>query len=117
MIVRPDCPDRLAVKDLVNVALFLQLGHFLCIYLGLSLGGLGALRCLAVGLAGAAWVIFVHGDFSDGALLNAVLGIVAVISLSLGQVYYKRQQPRCQPLLVYVIQYAFASVVSLPIAW
>ena len=31
MIVRPDWPDRLAVRDLVIVALFLQLGHVLCL--------------------------------------------------------------------------------------
>ena len=69
-----------------------------------------------VGLVGASWVIFVQGHFSDGALLGAVLGFVAVVSLSLGQVYDKRQRPVCHPLLVYVIQYAFASVVSVPIA-
>ena len=146
MIVRPDCPDRLAVRDLVIVALFLQLGHFLCIYWGLSLGAsAGVLALFAasqpvfiaivssmvnrhfpplriwlgllVGLAGAAWVIFVQGDFSDGALLGAVLGFGAVISLSLGQVYDKRQQPKCHTLLGDKLQYAFASAVSLPIAW
>lgn len=146
MTVRPDWPDRLAIRDLVIVALFLQLGHFLCIYLGLSLGAsAGVLALLAasqpvfiaivssmvnclfpplriwlglvVGLAGATWVIFVQGDLSDGALLGAVLGFVAVISLSVGQVYDKRQQPICYPLLVYLIQYAFASVVSVTFAW
>ena len=145
LIFRPVWPDKRAFKDLLIVATFLQLGHFLCIYFGLSLGAsAGVLALFAasqpvliaivaslvnrrvppgriwaglmVGLVGASWVIFVQGHFSDGALLGAVLGFIAVVSLSLGQVYDKRQRPQCHPLLVYVIQYAFASAVSVPIA-
>lgn len=146
VIVRLDWPDCLAVNDLFIVALFLHLGHCLCIYLGSSLGASAGLLALfaasipvfivivssrvnrhfpplriwlglVVGSAGAAWEIFGKRDFSDGALLGAVLGFVAVISLSLRQVYDKRQQPKCRPLLVYMIQYLLASAVSLPMAW
>ena len=145
LIFRPTWPDRRAIRDLLIVATFLQLGHFLCIYFGLALGASAGVLALfaasqpvliaivaslvshrippprvwmglVVGLLGASWVIFAQGHFSDGALLGAVLGFVAVVSLSLGQVYDKRQRPECHPLLVYVIQYAFASVVSIPIA-
>jgi len=145
LILRPKWPKFNVIKDLLVVAAFLQLGHFLCIYFGLSLGAsAGVLALFAasqpvliaivgslvsrrvpptriwmglmIGLLGAAWVIFAQGQFSDGALLGAVLGFIAVVSLSLGQVYDKRQRPECHPLLIYVIQYAFASVVSIPIA-
>ncbi len=145
LLLRPVWPSSNAVKDLLVVASFLQLGHFFCIYLGLSLGasaGLLALLAasqpvlvtivasllnrripsariwagLLVGLVGAVWVIFIQGDFSDGVLLGAILGFFAVVSLSLGQVYDKRQCPDCHPLLVYIIQYAFASFVCVPVA-
>ena len=145
LLFRPVWPSSNAVKDLLVVASFLQLGHFFCIYLGLSLGasaGLLALLAasqpvlvtivasllnrripsariwagLLVGLVGASWVIFIQGDFSDGVLLGAMLGFFAVVSLSLGQVYDKRQCPDCHPLLVYIIQYAFASIVCIPVA-
>ncbi len=145
LIFKPVWPEKRAVRDLLVVATFLQLGHFLCIYFGLALGAsAGVLALFAasqpvliaivaslvnqrippsrvwagllVGLLGASWVIVVQGNFSDGALLGAVLGFVAVVSLSLGQVYDKSQRPECHPLLVYVIQYAFASIVSVPIA-
>ena len=145
LIFRPTWPDKRAIRDLLIVATFLQLGHFLCIYFGLALGASAGVLALfaasqpvliaivaslvshrippprvwmglVVGLLGASWVIFAQGHFSDGALLGAVLGFVAVVSLSLGQVYDKSQHPECHPLLVYVIQYAFASVVSVPIA-
>jgi drug/metabolite transporter (DMT)-like permease len=145
LIFRPTWPNKRAFKDLLVVATFLQLGHFLCIYFGLSLGAsAGVLALFAasqpvliaivaslvnphvppariwaglmVGLAGASWVIFVQGHFSDGALLGAVLGFVAVVSLSLGQVYDKRQRAQGHPLFVYVIQYAFASFVSVSVA-
>ena len=144
-VVRPTWPSSAAIKDLLIVATFLQLGHFLCIYIGLSLGAsAGVLSLFAasqpvlialvasminrhipplrmwlglgIGLAGAAWVINAQGNFSEGALLGAILGFVAVVSLSLGQVYDKHQKPKCHPLLVYVIQYAFSSLVSVPIA-
>ena len=145
LLLRPVWPSSNAVKDLLVVASFLQLGHFFCIYLGLSLGasaGLLALLAasqpvlvtivasllnrripsariwagLLVGLVGAVWVICIQGDFSDGVLLGAILGFFAVVSLSLGQVYDKRQCPDCHPLLVYIIQYAFASIVCVPVA-
>ena len=145
LLLRPVWPSSNAIKDLIVVASFLQLGHFFCIYLGLSLGasaGLLALLAasqpvlvtivtsllnrripsariwagLLVGLVGAVWVIFIQGDFSDGVLLGAMLGFFAVVSLSLGQVYDKRQCPDCHPLLVYIIQYAFASIVCVPVA-
>ena len=71
---------------------------------------------LMVGLLGASWVIFVQGYFSDGALLGAVLGFVAVVSRFLDRVCDKRQRPECHPLLVYITQYTFASFMSVPIA-
>ena len=70
-----------------------------------------------VGLLGASWVIFAQSHFSGGALLGAVLGFIAVVSLSLGQVYDKRQRPRYHALMIYVIQYTFASFVSVSVAY
>lgn len=144
-VVRPSWPSPVAVKDLLVVALFLQIGHFLCVYLGLALGASAGVLALfaasqpllitlvaslvnrriphrrlwgglTIGLAGAGWVIHVQGEFAGGAILGASLGFVAVVALSLGQVYDKRRRPQCHPLLVYVIQYAFASLVSVPVA-
>ena len=145
LIIRPAWPSNQAFRDFLIVVTFLQLGHFLCIYFGLALEALARLLALfaasqpvliamlgsmvdrripsvriwvglMVGLLGASWVIFAQGHFSDGALLGAVLGFLAVVSLSLGKVYDKRQRPECHPLLVYVIQYTFASFVSVPVA-
>ena len=145
LIVRPVWPSSPALGDLLIVATFLRLGHFLCICFGLALAASAGVMALfaasqpgliamvgsmvnrripsvriwaglIVGLLGASWVIFAQGHFSDGALLGVVLGFVAVVSLSLGQVYDKRQRLKCHPLLVYVIQYTFASFVSVPVA-
>jgi len=144
-MVRPPRPSKQAFLDLLIVATLLQLGYFLCIYVGLALGASAGVMALfaasqpvligmvasllnrripsakiwvglLIGLAGASWVIFVQGQFSDGALLGAILGFVAVVFLSLGQVYDKRQRPECHPLMIYIIQYTFASVVSITIA-
>ena len=144
-IFRPPWPSKQAFLDLLIVATLLQLGYFLCIYVGLALGASAGVMALfaasqpvligmvaslvnrripsvkiwvglLIGLAGASWVIFVQGHFSDGALLGAILGFVAVVFLSLGQVYDKRQRPESHPLMIYIIQYTFASVVSVAIA-
>ena len=144
--LRPKWPAWDAVKDLLVVATFLQLGHFVCVYMGLSLGASAGVIALftasqpvliaavslmltrhvpppriwiglCVGLAGAAWVIYVKGEFTDGAILGAFLGFFAVVSLSIGQVYEKRKRPKCHPLLVYVIQYVYAGLVSVPLAF
>ena len=145
-IVKPPLPSRRATLDLIVVATLLQIGHFGCIYVGLSLGAsagvlallaasqpvlitivislnqreLPAVRTwlgLSAGLLGAGWVIYAQGQLSGRVLLGAALGFVGVVSLSLGQVYDKTQQPQCHPLLVYIIQYAYASFICVPIAW
>lgn len=145
-VVKPPLPSRRATLDLVVVATLLQIGHFGCIYVGLSLGAsagvlallaasqpvlitivislnqreLPAVRTwlgLSAGLLGAGWVIYAQGQLSGSVLLGAALGFVGVVSLSLGQVYDKTQQPQCHPLLVYIIQYAYASFICVPIAW
>jgi len=142
---RPTWPAWDAIRDLLVVATFLQLGHFVCVYMGLSLGASAGVIALftasqpvliaavslmltrhvpppriwiglLIGLAGAAWVIYVKGEFTDGAILGAFLGFFAVVSLSIGQVYEKRKRPKCHPLLVYVIQYIYAGLVSVPLA-
>jgi drug/metabolite transporter (DMT)-like permease len=143
---RPNWPDKTAIRDLLVVATCIQLVHFGCVYTGLSLGASASMLALfaasqpvlitlvaaviqrqmpvprvwmglALGLSGAAWVIWVQGDFSKGVLIGAMLGFFAVVGLSIGQVYEKHKRPKCHPLLVYFIQYGYASVVSLPIAW
>jgi len=142
---RPIWPDRRALRDLLVVATFIQLVHFGCVYTGLALGASASMLALfaasqpvlitlvaaavqrqsplprvwlglALGLSGAAWVIWVQGDFSQGVLIGALLGFFAVVGLSIGQVYEKRQRPDCHPLLVYFIQYGYATLVSLPVA-
>jgi len=143
--VRPTWPRWVAIRDILIVAVFLQLVHFGCVYSGLALGAsagvmalfaasqpilitivaavMSGLRIdrrvwlgLGLGLLGAAWVIGAKGEFSDGALLGALLGFLAVVGLSLGQAYDKRTKPDCHPLLVYVVQYGFAAMVSGPVA-
>ena len=145
-VVKPPLPSKRATLDLIVVATLLQIGHFGCIYVGLSLGAsAGVLALLAAsqpvlitivislnqrevpavrtwlglsaGLLGAGWVIYAQGQLSGSVLLGAALGFVGVVSLSLGQVYDKTQQPQCHPLLVYIIQYAYASFICVPIAW
>lgn len=145
LVVRPAWPRWDAVRDILIVAFFLQLVHFGCIYIGLWLGASAGVMSLfaasqpiliaivagiltgaaipvrvwvglGLGLGGAAWVIGVKGELSDGALLGALLGLCAMVGLSLGQVYDKLTKPVCHPLLVYVLQYGFAGLVSAPIA-
>lgn len=145
-VVKPPLPSKRATLDLIVVATLLQIGHFGCIYVGLSLGAsagvlallaasqpvlitivislnqreLPAVRTwlgLSAGLLGAGWVIYAQGQLSGSVLLGAALGFIGVVSLSLGQVYDKTQQPKCHPLLVYIIQYAYASLICVPIAW
>lgn len=142
---RPKWPNQKAIRDLIWVATFLHLVHFGCVYTGLAVGASASMLALfaasqpvlitlvsawvlrqnpslrvwlglALGLAGAAWVIGVQGDFSTGVLLGSFLGFFAVVGLSIGQVIDKRQRPECHPLMVYFIQYGYASVVSIPMA-
>lgn len=142
---RPAWPDMKAVRDLMWVATFLHLVHFGCVYTGLAVGASASMLALfaasqpvlitlvsawmlrqnpsprvwaglALGLCGAAWVIGVQGDFSSGVLIGSFLGFFAVVGLSVGQVIDKRQRPDSHPLMVYFIQYGYASLVSIPIA-
>ncbi len=142
---RPQWPSKRAIRDLLVVATFIQLVHFGCVYAGLSLGASASMLALFaasqpvlitlvaaivqkqlplprvwlglfLGLSGAAWVIWVQGDLSQGVLLGALLGFFAVVGLSIGQVYEKRQRPDCHPLWVYFIQYGYATLASLPFA-
>ena len=146
LLIRPRLPHWTVLRDLVLISLFLQIGHFGLVYTGMALGasagvvalfaasqpvliaisstfylrqwpGLSIWIGLLLGLGGAAWVIWFKGSFSGGVLLGSVLGFGAVVGLSIGAVIEKVRKPECHPLVAYMTQYLFASLISAPIAF
>ena len=145
LIWRLTLPAWESVKALAGLAFFLQIGHFGSVYIGLKLGAsanimalfaasqpvliilasavlkrqmpsLGLWMGLALGLAGAGWVIGIQMQGDTGFLLGSLLGFLAVLGLSLGQVIEKQRKLAVHPLMGAWIQYVFASLVCLPVA-
>ena len=146
VMLRIKLPDFSAIKALMGIGLILQMGHFGSVYIGLKLGASAnvmglfaasqpvliilasalfrrempslALWCsLALGLAGAAWVIGMQMDGDTGVLLGSLLGFLAVVGLSLGQVIEKQRKLGVHPIMGAWVQYVFAALLSLPLAW
>lgn len=145
LIWRIKLPDWNSVRALVGTGLFLQIGHFGSVYIGLKLGASASIMALfaacqpvliilasalfhkkmpslrlwiglILGLVGAAWVIGIQMDGDAGYLLGALMGFVAVVGLSLGQVIEKQRKLGVHPVMGTWIQYVFAAVVSVPVA-
>ena len=130
---------------LMGTGLFLHIGHFGSIYVGMKLGASASIMALfaasqpvlviissallarkvpawnvwaslSLGLLGAALIIGVDMDGDEGYLLGAILGFTAVVGLSIGQVIEKQRKLGVHPIVATWVQYAFASAVSIPFA-
>ncbi|MDT0626774.1 DMT family transporter [Alteromonas sp. W364] len=130
---------------LMGTGLFLHIGHFGSIYLGMKLGASASIMALfaasqpvlviissallakrvpawnvwaslSLGLLGAALIIGVDMDGDEGYLLGAILGFTAVVGLSIGQVIEKQRKLGVHPIVATWVQYAFASAISIPFA-
>jgi drug/metabolite transporter (DMT)-like permease len=131
---------------LIGTGLFLHIGHFGSVYLGLKLGASASIMALfaasqpvlviiasallarkipawniwaslTLGLLGSALIIGVNMQGNEGFLLGAVLGFTAVVALSIGQVIEKQRKLGIHPIVATWLQYAFASAISVPFAW
>ena len=130
---------------LMGTGLFLHIGHFGSIYLGMKLGASASIMALfaasqpvlviissallakkvpawnvwaslSLGLLGAALIIGVDMDGDERYLLGAILGFTAVVGLSIGQVIEKQRKLGVHPIVATWVQYAFASAISIPFA-
>lgn len=130
---------------LMGTGLFLHIGHFGSIYVGMKLGASASIMALfaasqpvlviiaaallarkvppwnvwaslSLGLAGAGLIIGVDMQGNQGYLLGAILGFTAVVGLSIGQVIEKQRKLGVHPIVATWVQYAFASVISIPFA-
>ncbi|QGG79926.1 EamA family transporter [Litorivicinus lipolyticus] len=145
-MLRLTWPAWTSVKALMGTGLFLQVGHFGSVYIGLKLGASAGIMALfaasqpvliilagalfrrempsfklwlglAMGLAGAGWVIGIQMDGQTGYLLGALMGFLAVVGLSIGQVIEKQRKLNVHPIMGTWIQYLFAAAVSVPVAF
>ncbi len=130
---------------LMGTGLFLHVGHFGSVYVGLKLGASASIMALfaacqpvliiistallqrkmpawqvwcslMLGLLGAAIIVGVDMQGDSGYVLGAVLGFFAVIGLSLGQVIEKQRQLGVHPFMATWVQYGFACLIAAPIA-
>ena len=130
---------------LIGTGLFLHIGHFGSIYVGMKLGASASIMALfaasqpvlviiasallarkipawnvwaslTLGLLGAALIVGVDMEDNEGYLLGAILGFTAVVALSIGQVIEKQRKLGVHPIVATWVQYAFASVISIPFA-
>lgn len=128
---------------LMGTSLFLHIGHFGSIYLGMSLGASASIMALfaacqpvlviisaalfarkmpawriwlalCLGLSGAALIIGIDMRSTQGFLLGGILGFTAVVGMSIGQVIEKQRKLGVHPIVGTWVQYAFASLVSVP---
>lgn len=145
LLMRLPLPNWTHAKSLIGTGIFLHLGHFGTMYVGMKLGAsanimalfaasqpvliilTGALLAkqmpswkiwvgLMLGLTGAAWVIGVDMQGDTGYVLGAILGFVAVVGMSIGQVIEKRRSLPLHPLVATWVQYIFAAIISVPLA-
>jgi drug/metabolite transporter (DMT)-like permease len=130
---------------LIGTGLFLHIGHFGSIYVGMKLGASASIMALfaasqpvlviiasallarriptwniwaslTLGLLGAALIVGVDMQNNEGYLLGAILGFTAVVALSIGQVIEKQRKLGVHPIVATWVQYAFASAISIPFA-
>jgi drug/metabolite transporter (DMT)-like permease len=130
---------------LIGTGLFLHIGHFGSIYVGMKLGASASIMALfaasqpvlviiasallarklpawniwaslTLGLLGGTLIVGVNMQGNEGYLLGAILGFTAVVALSIGQVIEKQRKLGVHPIVATWVQYAFASVISIPFA-
>jgi drug/metabolite transporter (DMT)-like permease len=130
---------------LMGTGIFLHIGHFGSIYVGMKLGASASIMALfaasqpvlviiasallarkvpawniwaslSLGLLGAMLIIGVNMQGNQGYLLGAILGFTAVVGLSIGQVIEKQRKLGVHPIVATWVQYAFASAISIPFA-
>ena len=146
IILRLSMPKLATCYSLMGTGLFLHIGHFGSIYVGMKLGASASIMALfaacqpvlviisaalfarkmpswkiwlslCLGLSGAALIIGIDMQDNQGFLLGAILGFTAVVALSIGQVIEKQRKLGVHPIIGTWVQYAFASVVSVPFAY
>jgi drug/metabolite transporter (DMT)-like permease len=139
-------PHWQQIKGLIATGFFLHIGHFGTLYIGMKLGASANIMSLfaasqpvliilasaafikqwpswqvwlglLLGLSGAAWVIGIDMQGQTGYLLGALLGFLAVLGMSIGQVIEKQRKIHIHPLMATGVQYVFAALVSIPLAW
>ena len=144
--LRLSLPKWSQIKGLMATGLFLHIGHFGTLYVGMKLGASANIMALFaasqpvliilasaafikqwpswrvwlglfLGLSGAAWVIGIDMQGQQGYLLGALLGFLAVLGMSVGQVIEKQRKMHIHPLMATGVQYVFAMLVSIPLAW
>lgn len=145
ILLRLPIPNFRQSYALMGTGLFLHIGHFGSIYVGMKLGASASIMALfaasqpvlviiasallarkipawniwaslSLGLLGAVLIIGVDMQGNEGYLLGALLGFTAVVGLSIGQVIEKQRKLGVHPIVATWVQYAFASAISIPIA-
>jgi drug/metabolite transporter (DMT)-like permease len=146
IFLRLSMPKLATCYSLMGTGLFLHIGHFGSIYVGMKLGASASIMALfaasqpvlviisaalfarkmpswqiwlslCLGLSGAALIIGIDMQQNQGFLLGAILGFTAVVGMSIGQVIDKQRKLGVHPIVGTWVQYAFASLVSLPLAY
>lgn len=145
LYLRLRVPNISQIKGLALTSLFLHVGHFGSVYVGLKLGASASIMALfaasqpvlviiaaslltrkvppwqvwislSLGLTGAAIILGVDLKSGSNYLLGALLGFAAVVGLSIGQVIEKQRKAGVHPISATWVQYGFASLVSVPLA-
>ena len=146
LVLRPPLPrERRDWVDLVVVALLVQTGYFVLLYLALDLSGSASTVALvvslqpilvalvaprfagervtlvrwaglALGLAGAALVIASRSGVGDAPAGGIAVAVVALLSLTAGTLYETRFGSEHHPVSASAVQFALALVVTLPLA-
>lgn len=145
VLMRLKLPNMNTCWGLMATGLFLQIGHFGSIYVGLKLGASASIMALfaasqpvlviisaallarkmpswqvwaalMLGLGGAVIIVGVDTGTDQGYVLGAFLGFTAVVGLSIGQVIEKQRKLNVHPIMATWIQYAFAGAISTPFA-
>ena len=146
IFMRLSLPPLSTIKQLAATGVFLHIGHFGTMYVGMKLGASASIMALiaasqpaliilasalyirswpswqtwcalGLGLAGAGWIVGLNMDGQTGYLLGALLGFVAVLGMSVGQVIEKNRKLHVHPVTATWVQYCFAAVIAAPLAW
>lgn len=146
IFMRLSLPPLSTIKQLAATGVFLHIGHFGTMYVGMKLGASASIMALiaasqpaliilasalyirswpswqtwcalGLGLAGAGWIVGLNMDGQTGYLLGALLGFVAVLGMSVGQVIEKNRKLHVHLVTATWVQYCFAAVIAAPLAW
>lgn len=146
IFMRLSLPPLSTIKQLAATGVFLHIGHFGTMYVGMKLGASASIMALiaasqpaliilstalyrrfwpswqtwcalGLGLAGAGWIVGLNMNGQTGYLLGALLGFVAVLGMSLGQVIEKNRTLHVHPITATWVQYCCAAVIAAPLAW